>query len=86
VDDLRTLGVDLGYEWELAMLHLGPRLGVGYVNERHDGLQATYFEPGAVGEVELGIFLVGADVRYRFVINDTIANGLLVYARLGLRF
>jgi hypothetical protein len=86
VDDLRTLGADLGFEWELAMLHLGPRFGVGYIAERNDGLRATYLEPGAVAELEFGIFVVGADVRYRVVVNDTIANGLLAHARLGLRF
>jgi hypothetical protein len=86
VNDLRTVGADLGYEWKLAMLHIGPRLGIGQVRERHDGLRAPYLEPGGVAEVDIGIFVVGADIRYRFAIKDNVASGLLAYAKLGLRF
>jgi hypothetical protein len=85
VDDLRTLGADLGFEWGLPLIKLGPRLGIGQVRERNDGLRAPYLEPGAVAEVVLGIFLAGVDFRYRVAINDTVANGFLAYARLGLR-
>jgi hypothetical protein len=86
VDDLTTLGADLGYEWELSLLHIGPRFGVGQLRERNDGLRAPYIEPGAVAEIEIGWFVVGADIRYRVAINDTIANGFLAYAKIGLRF
>lgn len=86
VDDLRTLGADLGYEWELALLHIGPRFGVGQVRERNDGLRAPYIEPGAVAEIEIGLFVIGADLRYRVAIQDSSANGLLVYGKMGLRF
>ncbi len=87
VNDLRTIGADLGYEWQLAILHIGPRLGIGQIRERGDGgFSAPYVEPGAVAEIELGLFVVGADVRYRFAINDSIANGFLVYGKAGLRF
>jgi hypothetical protein len=87
VDDVRTLGADLGVDWELAgVLHLSPRFGVGQVRERNDGLKAPYIEPGGVAEIELGIFVIGADLRYRVAIKDTVANGFLVHGLLGLRF
>jgi hypothetical protein len=86
VDDLRTLGVDLGFDWEFALLHISPRLGIGQLSERNDGLKAPYLEPGGVAELEFGLFVAGVDVRYRIAINDSIANGLLGYARAGLRF
>lgn len=86
VDDMRTLGADLGYEWEFALLHIGPRLGIGQIRERNDGLRAPYLEPGAVAEIELGLFVVGVDARYRVAIKDSVANGLLVSGKIGLRF
>lgn len=87
VDDIRTIGADLGWEWQLAkVLHLSPRFGVGQVRERGDGLRAPYIEPGGVAEVQLGIVVVGADLRYRVAIKDTVANGFLAHARFGLRF
>jgi hypothetical protein len=86
VDDLRTIGGDLGFEWDLPIIHLGPRLGIGQVRERDDdGIKAPYLEPGMVADVELGLFVIGAEARYRIAINDVVANGFLVYARLGLR-
>jgi hypothetical protein len=85
VDDLVTIGGDLGYEWELSLLHIGPRFGVGQIRER-DGFRGAYIEPGAVAEIEIGWFVVGADLRYRVAINNTNANGLLVYGKIGLRF
>ncbi len=87
VNDLRAIGADLGYEWEFALLHIGPRLGIGQVRERGDGgFSAPYLEPGAVAEIEVGWFVVGADLRYRFAINDSVANGFLAYGKAGLRF
>jgi hypothetical protein len=86
VEDLRSLGGDLGYEWDLALLHIGPRLGMGTVREVHSGDRAFYLDPGAVLDVELGPFLGGVDVRYRVAVNDSNFSGLLVFARLGLRF
>jgi hypothetical protein len=86
VSDLRAIGADLGYDWELSILHLSPRLGIGQVQERNGDLKAPYLEPGAVAEIEIGWFVAGVDVRYRFAINDNIASGFLVYGKAGLRF
>lgn len=85
VDDLRTIGADLGFEWGIPILKISPRLGIGQVRERNDGLRAPYLEPGGVAEVVLGIFVAGVDLRYRVAINDRVANGFLAYARIGLR-
>jgi hypothetical protein len=84
--DLRTVGGDLGFEWELSILHLGPRFGVGRVSTKNGDWHSVYLEPGAVAEVEIGWFVAGADLRYRIVTGDKDANGLLVYAKAGLRF
>lgn len=84
--DLRSFGGDLGYEWELAILHLGPRFGMGRVSTRNEDFASFYMEPGVVAEVELGWFVAGGDLRYRIVTEDMDANGLLVYAKIGLRF
>ncbi len=88
VDDLRTIGADLGWDWQLAkILHLSPRFGVGQVRERgDDGLRAPYIEPGGVAEVQIAIVVVGVDLRYRVAIKDSVANGFLAHARFGLRF
>ncbi|MFT3926115.1 MAG: hypothetical protein QM778_26460 [Myxococcales bacterium] len=86
VNDLRSIGGDLGYEWELWLLHIGPRLGVGQVSEHNGDLKAPYLDPGLVAEIEVGWFVVGADARYRVAIKDTVANGFLVYGKIGLRF
>jgi hypothetical protein len=83
---LRAFGGDLGYEWELSILHLGPRVGMGQVQQINGDFKSLYIEPGAVAEVELGVFLLGGDVRYRFVTSDMDRAGLLVYGKLGLRF
>ena len=83
---LRAIGGDLGYEWELSILHLGPRVGMGQVQQISGDWKSLYIEPGAVAEVELGVFLLGGDVRYRFVTSDMDRAGLLVYGKLGLRF
>lgn len=83
---LRSIGGDLGYEWELSILHLGPRLGIGHVHQINGDWKSLYIEPGAVAEVELGIFLIGGDVRYRFVTSDMDRAGLLAYGKIGLRF
>jgi hypothetical protein len=85
--DLRSFGGDLGYEWELSIVHIGPRLGLGYVSTlRKDAFESFYLEPGAVAEVEIGWFVAGGDVRYRVVTEDKDRNGLLAYAKIGLRF
>ncbi len=87
VDDLRTIGADLGWDWQLAkILHLSPRFGVGQVRERGDGLRAPYIEPGGVAEVKIGLVVVGVDLRYRVAIKESVANGFLAHARFGLRF
>jgi hypothetical protein len=84
--DFRTFGGDFGFEWELALLHIGPRFGAGRVSTKDGEWHSAYLEPGAVAEVELGWFVAGADLRYRIVTDTRHANGLLLYAKLGLRF
>lgn len=84
--DLRTIGGDFGFEWELALLHLGPRFGVGRVSTKNGDWHSVYLEPGAVAEVEIGWLVAGADLRYRVVTESKDANGLLIYAKVGLRF
>jgi hypothetical protein len=85
--DLRAIGGDLGYEWEILLLHIGPRVGLGYISTlRKDEFSSFYVEPGVVAEVEIGWFAVGGDVRYRVVTEDMDRNGLLVYGKIGFRF
>lgn len=84
--DLRTVGGDLGFDWEIALLHIGPRVGLGRISTRNADFASFYIEPGAVAEVEIGWFVVGGDLRYRVVTSDMDRNGLLVYAKAGLRF
>jgi hypothetical protein len=86
VPDLRSMGGDFGFEWDLLMLHIGPRLGVGRVRVIDNDTHAPYFDPGGVLDVELGPFLAGVDIRYRFAVGQPDLGGLLAYARLGLRF
>lgn len=83
--DLRTFGADLGWEWEIALLHIGPRLGLGRVSSLNEDFHEFYLEPGGVAEVEIGWFVAGADIRYRVVPDESDVNGLLAYAKLGLR-
>lgn len=84
--DLRAFGGDLGYEWKLSILHIGPRVGMGQIRQIDSEFKSLYIEPGAVAEVQLSIFVLGGDVRYRFVTEDMDRSGLLVYGKLGLRF
>ena len=85
--DLRSLGGDLGWEWSLGPVHVGPRVGLGYVRTlRKDTFESFYVEPGGVAEVQIAWFVVGGDVRYRVVTEDMDRNGLLIYGKLGLRF
>ena len=86
VKDLRTIGGDLGFDWEFAILHISPRFGVGRLKERDGDIVSAYLEPGGVGEVELGILTLGLDVRYRIATREPDASGLLMYFRGGLRF
>jgi hypothetical protein len=86
VNDLRSMGGDFGFEWDLLMLHIGPRIGIGRLRELDAGVRAPYLDPGGVAEVELGPFLAGVDVRYRFALGEPGLDGLLAYAKLGLRF
>lgn len=86
VNDLRTIGGDLGYIWHLPIIHVGPRLGIGYLKERDGERVGAYFEPGGSLDVHLAVFNIGAEVRYRFVTNTPEANGFLAYLRLGLSF
>ena len=85
--DLRTFGGDIGYEWEIAMLHIGPRLGLGYLSTiKRKEFESFYFEPGVVAEVEIGWFVVGGDLRYRIVTERMNMNGVLLYGKIGFRF
>jgi hypothetical protein len=86
VKDLRTIGADLGYAWNIAIVHIGPRVGFGYINEKDGDRVTGYMEPGAVAEVSLLLFVVGLDVRYRVAFGEKDLNGVLAYLRLGLRF
>jgi hypothetical protein len=86
VKDLRTLGGDVGFEWDLVFLHIGPRLGFGYIKERNGDRVTGYLEPGAVAEVQLAMLAVGVDLRYRVAVKENDLNAFLAYARVGLRF
>jgi hypothetical protein len=86
VDDLRTFGGDFGYIWHLPLLHFGPRLGIGYLDEPNgDDRVGAYFEPGASLDIKLLMFNVGGEIRYRFVAGADDVDGFLAYLRLGLR-
>ncbi|MDB4990733.1 MAG: hypothetical protein JWN04_5911 [Myxococcaceae bacterium] len=85
VRDLRTIGGDLGYLWDLPLVHVGPRLGIGYLKERDGARVGAYFEPGVSADVQLLLFNVGAEVRYRIVAGAHDANGVIAYLRLGIR-
>jgi len=85
VKDLRTIGGDLGYIWHLPIIHLGPRLGIGYLKERDGERVGAYFEPGGSLDVKLLLFNIGAEIRYRIVAGASDANGFITYLRLGLR-
>jgi hypothetical protein len=85
VKDLRSMGGDLGFEWSLWLLHVGPRFGIGRVREVDAGLKNLYLDPGGVAEIELGPFLGGVDIRYRITPGASELSGLLAYAKLGLR-
>jgi len=88
VKDIRTIGGDLGYSFNIAMLHIGPRLGLGYLKERDGDRVGGYLEPGAVAEAQIMLFVVGADLRYRVALGNDAddLNGFLAYLRLGVRF
>ncbi len=86
VHDLRTFGGDFGFDWEFALLHISPRFGVGHLKERNGSISSTYLEPGGVAEIEIAILTLGAEVRYRAVLKDNDASGLLGYFRAGVRF
>jgi hypothetical protein len=86
VRDLRTIGGDVGYLWNLPHIHFGPRLGIGHLKESDGDKVGAYFEPGASLDVHLLVFNVGLEARYRFVTNNSNANGVIAYLRLGLAF
>jgi hypothetical protein len=86
VDDLRTIGGDVGYIWHLPLIHVGPRLGIGHLKESDGDRVGAYFEPGASLDIHLLLFNVGVEARYRFVTATPEANGFLAYLRLGLQF
>jgi hypothetical protein len=83
---LLAFGGDLGYEWELAIVHLGPRVAMGQVRQIDGDFKSFYVEPGAVVDIELGWFLIGAELRYRFVTENMDRSGIMALARIGLRF
>ena len=86
VKDLRTIGGDVGFEWKLLILRLGPHLGIGYLKEKDGDRVGAYFEPGAVLNIAILMFNVGAELRYRAVTGDgKDANAFLAYLKLGLR-
>lgn len=85
VKGIRSFGGDVGYSLNVLLLHLGPRLGFGYLNERDGSRAAGYFEPGAVAEVAVALFVAGVDLRYRIAVKESDLSGFLAYLRLGLR-
>ena len=40
----------------------------------------------AVAELQILMFAVGAELRYRFAVKEDDLNGFLAYARIGVRF
>jgi hypothetical protein len=87
VKDLRTIGGDFGWDWEVLLLHISPRLGFGYIKERTGDERVTgYLEPGAVVEAEVALFVAGLDVRYRYAVKEDELSGVIGYVRAGLRF
>lgn len=87
VGDLNSLGVDLGYDLELWLLHLSPRLGIGWTADTgaDDTVRNAYLDPGAAAAIEVGWFLVGIDVRYRVVIGASEGNSGIALGKIGLR-
>jgi hypothetical protein len=86
VNDLRSIGGDVGFDWQFALLHVSPRLGIGRLKERDGSIVSAYLEPGGVAELEIAILTLGAEVRYRVALGEPDVSGLLAYLRLGLRF
>lgn len=86
VKGLRTFGGDVGFDWNLAILRLGPRFGFGYINEKDGSRTAGYIEPGGAAEVGIGLFVAGVDLRYRVALKESDLSAFLAYLRLGLRF
>jgi hypothetical protein len=86
VKGIRSFGGDVGWAWNILMLHIGPRVGFGYLNEKDGTRAAGYIEPGAVAEVTVLLFAAGVDLRYRVAFGESDLNGFLAYARVGLRF
>jgi len=85
--NLVSLGGDAGYEWTfLSLLHLSPRVGLGQLRTRDADVKQLYVEPTVVLDVQVGWFVVGADVRYRVGTRYSDASGLLANARIGWRF
>lgn len=85
VKDLRTIGGDVGFEWEFTILRLGPHLGIGYLKEKDGDRVGAYFEPGAVADIAIAFLNIGAELRYRAVANASDANGFLAYLKLGIK-
>jgi hypothetical protein len=86
VKDLRTIGGDFGWDYEFLLLHISPRLGFGYINEKDGDRVTGYLEPGGVVEAEVAVFVAGLDVRYRWAVDEKDLSGVVGYARVGLRF
>ncbi|MDB4973765.1 MAG: hypothetical protein JWN48_2106 [Myxococcaceae bacterium] len=84
VRDMKTIGGDLGYIWHMPIVHIGPRLGIGYLKENDGERVGAYFEPGGSLDLHLLMFNLGAEVRYRVVAGAHDVNGLLAYLRLGI--
>lgn len=85
VKDLRTIGGDVGFEWDVLLLHISPRVGFGYIKERDGERVGGYMEPGGVLSVQLMLFTAGLDLRYRVAFGEKDLNGFLAYLRLGVR-
>lgn len=85
-----TVSAEVGYDIDLFVLTLRPYLGFGYASLSSSGPTDTFeggafmLAPGATGIIPLGIFFVGADVRYQWLPADGHVDGATFSALLGI--
>ena len=74
-------GLDLGYNFKIAILTLRPLLGIGNFTVSHSGEEGSgsasnlYLEPGLTALVSLGILYVGADANILVLPGISQGNG-----------
>jgi hypothetical protein len=91
-------GVDLGYNFKIAILTLRPLLGVGNFVVSHSGEDGSgsasnvYLEPGLTALVSLGILYVGADANLLVIPAVSVDHGnttetaFTLHGQLGVVF